>query len=137
MTGTTYPTLRPPHRTFLFWAVLVMVLTSAALGVIGVQQEGWTAGAAVRGLFIAAMLLFWWRAMRGGTTTEARGMTLRTITSTRRLSWGRVEQLGTDQPGAEARRVTALVDGRAVVLPGVLVSELDELEAQRAAAKAG
>ena len=36
--GTTYLTLRPPHRTFLVWAVLVLVLTSLAVGVIGVTS---------------------------------------------------------------------------------------------------
>lgn len=129
--GTTYLTLRPPHRTFLFWAVLVLILTSVAVGVIGVLEDGWTAGTVVRAVFIVAMVLFWVGAMRAGTTVDGRGMTLSNGLTTRHLGWERVERLGTDQPGADARRVTALVDGRVVVLPGVLVEELDQLEARR------
>lgn len=131
--GTAYLTLRPPHRTFLFWAVLVLVLTSVAVGVIGVLEDGWTAGTAVRALFILGMVLFWVGAMRAGTTVDQEGLTLSNGLTTRRLRWERVERLGTDQPGADARRVTALVDGRVVVLPGVLVEELDQLEARRVA----
>lgn len=133
-TGTTYPNLRPPHRTFLFWVVLVLILTSVAVGAIGVQQEGWTSGTWVRAFFILAMVLFWVSAMRGGTTADSEGMTLRRGLGTRRAGWGQVEQLGTDLPGEDARRVTALVDGRVVVLPGVLVEELAQLEMRRAAA---
>lgn len=132
--GTTYLTLRPPHRTFLFWAVLVLILTSVAVGVIGLRAEGWTAGTGVRAVFIAGMVLFWVGSMRAGTTVDREGMTLSNGLTTRRLRWERVEQLGTDQPGAEARKVTALVDGRVVVLPGVLVEELNQLEARRVAA---
>lgn len=131
--GTAYLTLRPPHRTFLFWAVLVLVLTSVAVGVIGVLEDGWTAGTAVRAVFILGMVLFWVGAMRAGTTVDQEGLTLSNGLTTRRLRWERVERLGTDQPGADARRVTALVDGRVVVLPGVLVEELDQLEARRVA----
>lgn len=131
--GTAYLTLRPPHRTFLFWAVLVLVLTSVAVGVIGVAEDGWTAGTAVRAVFITGMVLFWIGAMRAGTTVDRDGMTLSNGLTTRRLRWERVERLGTDQPGADARRVTALVDGSAVVLPGVLVEELDQLEGYRVA----
>lgn len=130
-TGTTYLALRPPHRTFLFWAVLVMVLTSVALGVIGLRADGWTAGAGVRVVFILAMVVFWVGAMRGGTVVDRDGLTLRNYLSTKRLSWGQVEQLGTDQPGEDARRVTALVDGQVLVLPGVLVEEIDQLEMRR------
>lgn len=130
-TGTTYLTLRPPHRTFLFWAVLVMVLTSVAVGMIGLRQDGWTAGTGVRAVFVLGMVAFWVGAMRGGTTVDRDGMTLRRALSTRRLTWTQVAQLGTDQPGPDARRVTALVDGQVVVLPGVLVSELDQLEGRR------
>lgn len=129
--GTAYLTLRPPHRTFLFWAVLVLVLTSVAVGVIGVVEDGWTAGTAVRAVFILGMTLFFIGAMRAGTTVDREGMTLCNGLSTRRLRWARVERLGTDQPGQDARRVTALVDGRVVVLPGVLVEELDQLESYR------
>lgn len=131
--GTTYLTLRPPHRTFLFWAVLVLILTSVAVGVIGVLEDGWTAGTAVRAVFILAMVIFWVGAMRGGTTTDREGMTLRSDVRTRRVTWDQVEQLGTDQPGSDARRVTALVGGRPVVLPGVLVQELDQFESYRIA----
>lgn len=133
MTSTTYLTLRPPHRTFLFWAVLVLVLTAVAVGVIGVRQDGWTAGTAVRALFITGMVIFWIGAMRAGTTVDQEGMTLSNGLTRRRLRWERVEQLGTDQPGQDARRVTVLVEGRVVVLPGVQVEEIDELEARRAA----
>lgn len=131
--GTTYLTLRPPHRTFLFWAVLVLILTSVAVGAIGVLEDGWTAGTVVRAVFIVGMVLFWIGAMRSGTTVDREGMTLRGGLTTRRMRWGQVERLGTDQPGEDARRVTALVDGRAVVLPGVLVAELDQLESRRVA----
>lgn len=131
--GTTYLTLRPPHRTFLFWAVLVMMITAVAVGAIGVREDGWTAGATVRAVFLLAMAAFWVSAMRSGTTVDEEGMTVRGALSTRRLRWGQVERLGTDQPGEQARRVTALVDGRAVVLPGVLVAELDQLESRRVA----
>ncbi|QFG69459.1 hypothetical protein [Ornithinimicrobium pratense] len=129
--GTTYLTLRPPHRTFLFWAVLVMVLSSVAVGVIGLREDGWTAGTAVRAVFILAMVLFWVGAMRSGTTADREGMTLHRGPVTRRVAWAQVEQLGTDHPGQDARRVTALVEGKPVVLPGVLVAELDQLELHR------
>lgn len=134
---TAYLALRPPHRTFLFWAVLVMILTSVGLGVVGVQQDGVTAGTGVRVVFVLAMLVFWVIALRRGTVVDEQGMELRSGLGSRQVPWGRVERLGTDQPGQGARRVTALVEGRAVVLPGVVVGELPQLEHRHAAALQG
>jgi hypothetical protein len=125
---TTLRPLRGQHRTFLLWAVLVLFATSVALGVVGVATDGWTAGTWVRLVFILGMAVFWVITIRAGTTVDAAGLTVRRGLGTRRVLWSRVDRLGTDQPGPTARRVTALVDGSPVLLPGVLVAELGPLE---------
>lgn len=131
--SATYAVIRPPHRTFLMLAVLFLALSALAAALIGVTSDGFTAGTALRVVFILALVGFFWTGFRAGTTVDADGMTIRRGVGTRRVPWDRVERLGTDQPDDEARRVTALVDGQVVVLTGVYPVELERISAAASA----